>query len=356
MQNTIKHTIDTKEKMLQRKEEHISICQKENVESHALPFASLRIRPEALPEISLDEVSLSRNFLNRSFSLPFLITGMTGGIERAAQINKKLAEVASDYNIPMGLGSQKLMLKDPSYTPLFNVRSVSKDLFIIGNMGAVSLNYGVTPDDICYLIEKMDLNAFAIHVNALQESIQPEGERDFSNLLSQIALLVKKSPVPILVKEVGSGMTASTLSHLIERGVSAVDIGGSGGTSWSVIEGLRSQGNARRLGELFRNWGLSTEESLRECASFVKGTSSSVELVATGGIRDGLQVLKALACGARMVGVGLPFFKATLRDIEAGTDCELRNEVEFFSSSLRIAMFCAGLKSLKDLSFEIFQA
>lgn len=336
---------------MNRKNDHINICRSKNVESNVNLFSKINLLPEALPEFNLSDVNMSQNFLGRSFNLPILITGMTGGISKGQEINEALALAAQKFNIPMGLGSQKIMIKEPKYKKLFDIRKTAPNLFIIGNIGAVSLNYGVDFDDIKKMVDELELNAFAVHLNALQECIQPEGERNFANLLSKITSLAKNLPVPLIVKEVGSGMTANTFKKLANTGVAAIDIGGKGGTSWGYIEGLRSDREGARLGNLFKNWGIATDESLMTCSNLKKDFQYSVPLIATGGIRNGLHVAKAVAVGASMVGIGLPLFRAAVSPLKGESPSDsIERELAFFQKSLSIAMFCSGAQNLSELS------
>lgn len=342
---------DTLHMMEKRKNDHIQICKTQNVESDGEAFQNYRFIPESLPEMNFESLSLEQTFLGQKFSMPILMTGMTGGVKHGQQINEALALAAQKYSIPMGLGSQKMMLKDMSLKPLFDVHKVAPNVFLIGNIGASSFNYGVTLKDLNRLIEECSLNAVALHLNALQECIQPEGERNFSNLLKHIEQAAKSISVPLMVKEVGSGMSAKTFRRLVDAGVSAVDVGGKGGTSWAVIEGMRAQPEDRRLGELFRNWGLATDESLVACAQSKLKHQDKVELVATGGIRNGLQVAKAIALGATMVGVGLPLFRAAVNPAPGETALEaVEKELNFYKKSLFISLFCTGAKGLNDLN------
>lgn len=345
------HTEDTPVLMESRKNDHIRICQTKNVESLKEPFSKIHFLPEALPEFDISEVDMSQSFFGQTFDLPILITGMTGGIHKGQEINEALALAAQNYNIPMGLGSQKMMIKEPKYKKLFNVKKVAPKLFVIGNIGAVSLNYGINLDDIKRLVDDLELGAFAIHLNALQECIQPEGERNFTKLISKIAFIAKNLHVPLLIKEVGSGITPSTFQKLVEAGVSSVDVGGTGGTSWGYIEGLRSDQEGTRLGELFRNWGIPTDESLIACSKLKKDLQYNVPLIATGGIRNGLQVAKAIAVGATMAGVGLPLFRAAVSPLKGETPLDsVERELAFFQKSLSITMFCSGAQKLSELS------
>ena len=348
---------DSLERMRVRKNDHIRICIEENVESHGERdfFSAVTLLPEALPECHLDDVVTTQTFLGRTFSLPILITGMTGGVDRGQEINETLGAAAAAFGIPMGLGSQKMMLKDPSLQRLFTVKKKTPGLFLIGNLGAVSLNEGYGSSAICRLVEACELDAFALHVNALQECVQPEGECNFAGLLRHIEALCASLPVPVLVKEVGSGMTPRTIERLFECGVAAVDVGGSGGTSWSAIEGRRGDASTQRLGDLFRNWGLSTLQSVglwrSHCTRHPQiSASQRGALVATGGVRTGIHVAKALGLGATMAGVGLPLFRAVTSPPPGVTPYEaLCSELNFLRDSLRIALFCCGAQSLSGL-------
>ena len=343
---------DTPELAAGRKQDHIDICRSRDVESVTSVWEKYCLEPEALPDFSPDEISTNQDFLGQTFSLPFLITGMTGGVRDGQRINEVLAAAAEKFNIPMGLGSQKLMLKDNAYRELFDVRRKSPRVFLIGNIGAVSFNYGITTDQIASLVDSLELNAFAVHLNLLQELIQPEGERNFSRLLPYIETLVQQLPVPVVVKEVGSGMSAATCQRLFDVGVAAVDVGGRGGTSWSVIEGMRGRHSTARLGELFRNWGYSTLQSVQECSRLMANTlkSDRPALIGTGGVRNGLQAALLIGSGADMCGVGLPLFRAVTSPREGLEPvAALDEELEFFSRSLKIAMYCSGSRELKDL-------
>ena len=386
-------SLDTPELMSQRKNDHINICRDRDVESRSETFDAVLLAPEALPDFALAQVDTTVAFLGQTFAMPMLITGMTGGVERGRFINRRLAKSAAAWGIPMGLGSLKMMLASPERKPLFDVKRECPDVFLIGNLGINSFNYGVSVDDVCRLVDELGLDAMAFHVNALQEAIQPEGETNFNGALGRLEAVCKRVPCPVMVKEVGSGMSPETVVRLARAGVHAVDVGGASGTSWGFIEGCRGSSAEQRLGELFRNWGFSTvrslvlgHQALEACfahESFVPSTiipaswappshrkadplatspmpreSSSKalgrpQLVATGGIRNGLQVAKAVACGATMVGVGLPFLRAVLAEVQGdgGAPCEdrLDEEIEFFARGLRIAQFACGARTLADL-------
>lgn len=346
---------DTSQSMAARKNDHISICKTQPVEPKNFDaFSSYQLRPCAMPNFDFKEIDPSQTFLNHDFSYPILITGMTGGISWGQEINTVLAMAAEKYGIPMGLGSQKIMLKDPSTRRLFDVRRAAPNVFLIGNLGAVSLNYGVSVRDVEFLVETLSLNAFALHLNPLQECIQPEGERNFKLLLPKIEALAKTLPIPLIVKEVGCGISAQIAKDLINAGVQGIDVGGKGGTSWSAIEGMRSDATGARLGELFKNWGNTTDLALKECIQVKKQLNSRIDFVATGGIRNGIQVAKAVALGASMAGIGLPLFKAAADPQKGQTPLEsVESELSFFVRSLLIGMFCSGAQNLSQLASKL---
>lgn len=369
-------TLDSPEKMAQRKNDHISICLTDDVESKVPNFDAIGLLPEAIPNFKLSDVQTEQSFLGKRFGLPILITGMTGGVERGRYINEVLAEAAQAFGIPIGLGSQKMMLADPGFRPLFDVRRVAPKAFVIGNLGLTCFNYGITVEDVARLVDDLELGGMAFHLNALQEALQPEGETDFSNLLGHLEKVCRILPCPVMVKEVGSGMTSSTVLQLARAGVSAIDVGGSSGTSWGYIEGRRGGALSQRLGEVFRNWGLTTPAALAQARMALGvaqtpgtdlgmadshsgagaiGRQKAPDLVATGGIRDGLQVAKAVASGATMVGIGLPFLKAVMA---GGDDQQLAkkfvfDEIDFFAQGLRIAQFASGARCLDQLAARV---
>ena len=330
-----------------RKNQHIDLCQKRDVEAsdRYTGLEEYSLLPEAVPDFNFSDIDTKREFLGRTFDLPILITGMTGGVAKGTLINQRLAAVASKFNIPMGVGSQRIALENPEYAKIFAVKEQHPDLFLIGNLGFAQLR----SSDYLELCEKattmIQADALAIHVNVLQEAIQVEGDRDFDGVTKRLESLCKRLEIPVIVKEVGCGMTPNTVQRLIDTGVAAVDIGGKGGTSWGYIEGLRSQSwQTQQLADSFRNWGIPTAFSLAATKKALPESS----IVATGGIRDGLHVAKACALGATMTGVGLPFLRASLV-----SEQRLEETVELFARGLELAMIASGCRSLKDLKQRI---
>ncbi len=342
--------LDSFGNMQLRKEDHIAICMSSDVETRESGFDSYVLHSTALPEMALEDVCTKQTFLGTEFALPVMIAGMTGGVEKAAQVNAALARAAQEANVPLGLGSQKLMVRGTSADTFFDVRAHAPHVFLIGNLGAADLNFGISVDDVLRIIDKLKLNAFAFHLNALQECVQPEGNRNFRDVLKALENVVRRSSVPVIVKEVGAGISGDDYRALAAIGVAAVDVGGRGGTSWSRIEGLRGTEEDHRIGELFSRWGVRTSDALVACsrARFVCDTPP--EIIATGGIRDGVSVAKAIGLGATLCGIGLPLLRAALSPKVGEDPAEsVLREIRFIERSLRMAMFCSGSKKLAHL-------
>ena len=327
---------------LLRKEQHIDLCDKVDVESEKKRngFEALYFKPTSLPNFDFHQISLESTFLDRKFSLPFLITGMTGGVVRGTEINRRLALAASELNIPMGVGSQRVALEHPEHADVFKLKRYASHLFLIGNLGISQLLRG-SLDDALRAIEMIDADALAIHINLVQEAIQPEGDRQLAGALTRILEVNKRIGVPLIVKEVGSGLDPVTARELILGGVRALDVGGSGGTSWGWIESLRGKSRLmKELGHEFRDWGIPTANAVAAIRAF----DSSVELIATGGMRGGMMAAKALALGANMVGVGLPLFKSALESEASAVDLLHR-----WSESLSRVLWATNSRCIADL-------
>lgn len=331
-----------------RKEQHIHICATMDVEAadRYTGFTDLKLVPKALPELSWHELDTQTRFLGHRFSYPILITGMTGGIERAAEINRRLAAAAAKHGIAMGVGSQRLALENPEHAAIFAVKRSAPQLFLIGNLGFAQLRgrtLSAAIDDCKRAVEMIDADALAIHVNVLQEVIQVEGDRDFRGAYAMLTAIARHLPVPLVVKEVGVGVDFESAKRLVECGVAAIDIGGKGGTSWSFIEGARAQSaSLQRVAQSFRDWGIPTAIALHHARATL---GAKVPLIATGGVRDGLTIAKAVALGANMVGVGLPLFRAALAHENGASDV-----LEELIRGLKTAMIATGCGSLPDLA------
>jgi isopentenyl-diphosphate delta-isomerase len=331
-----------------RKEQHIKICTEQDVESstRSTGLELFHLRPKTLPELAWEDVDTSTQIFGRRFSYPFLITGMTGGVEQGAEINRRLAAAAGEFDIPMGVGSQRLALTDSKYCDIFRVKQHTPSLFLIGNIGVNQLKKGQELGDCERAVEMIQADALALHVNVLQELIQEEGDRDFRHILDRIATVANHLSVPVVVKEVGSGFDIDSARELAARGIRCIDVGGQGGTSWGFIEGQRSNNSGTKsLGETFRNWGIPTAHSLRSLRRLLP----EMELIATGGIRDGLMIAKSIALGATMAGIGLPLFRAAVE-----SDAGPFSVLDTMARGLKIAMLCSGSPRLSDLEGRIF--
>ena len=327
-----------------RKDQHIEICNNLDVESSDkfTGFSKVSFMPEAWPDLDFDTVDTDVSFLDRTFSHPILITGMTGGVNKGEQINRNLALMAQKYNIPMGVGSQRIAVENPEYNDIFNVKKFAKDIFLIGNIGFAQLRKK-NAFEICQrAVDMIDADALAIHINVIQEAVQEEGDREFSGSIEQLRSICENLSVPVIVKEVGFGISEKSAKAMIEAGVSAIDVGGRGGTSWGYIEGLRSNAQStKNLADTFRNWGIPTAYSLATLANKYPDFPFS----ATGGIRDGLMVAKAVALGARFAGIGLPLLRAAMISEQA-----VMEQMEEYVRALKTTMVATGSEKLEDLS------
>ena len=330
-----------------RKDQHIEICRSDDVEasSRYTGFEKLQFTPNALPELDEESIDTSICFLGSQFSFPMMIAGMTGGIAKGSEINRRLARAAAHFRIPMGIGSQRLALDNPKYNDIFRVKQDVPDVFLVGNVGGAQL-LERDPIELCQrAVDMVEADALAIHLNVLQESIQVEGDRHFRGLLDVIQKICNRLDVPVLVKEVGCGVSGETALILHELGISGIDIGGKGGTSWGYIEGLRSSSReTRNLGNIFRDWGIPTAYSVAS----VRQACPGLPIVATGGVRSGLDIAKAMAVGAQMAGIGLPLLRAALESEEA-----VFNLIGSYSRGLRITMMASGCQSLGQLASRV---
>lgn len=327
----------------ERKQDHIRLCLEQDVQAQntRAGFGRYAFVHEALPEIRFDEVSTETEFLGRSFSAPILISSMTGGPHLGRTINRHLAEAAQRMNVPMGVGSQRITSERPESLESFLVRDVAPGVFLIGNLGAVQLNYGFDVESVRRLMDSIGANAMYLHLNPLQEVIQPEGDTNFKGLLAKITEVCRGLGAPVLVKEVGNGIAPDTARRLADAGVSAIDVAGAGGTSWSRIEGKRSTDPlSRTLGELFGDWGLPTTEAVRQC----RAELASMPIVASGGVRSGLDVAKALALGADMAALAIPFLEAATTSTE-----QVQQVLERLVMELKVTMFCLGCRTIAEL-------
>ena len=333
-----------------RKAEHLRIAAEENIETTRAPgWDDVHLVHEALPATDAARVDLTARFLSHTLALPLVIAGMTGGHSGAERVNITLAEAAARHGLGIGVGSQRAALRDPSLRSTYAVvRERAPKAFVIANVGVSQLVAQDDGDplgakDIRTLIEMVGANAVALHLNYLEESVQPEGQTRATGLDTAIRRLVRRSSVPVIAKETGAGISGPVARRLRTLGVKAIDVGGVGGTSFAAIEALRARdrGDAARarLGEVFRDWGVPS------AVAIVGSARSGLPIIATGGVRSGLDAAKALALGATVVGVGRPLLQAALEGSVAVDEW-----VEQFALELRTAIFLSGVTRARDLS------
>lgn len=323
-------------KIKDRKLDHLRICSEESVESGDTGFEKVSLAHKALPEVDYDEIDLGIKFLGKKLSYPIIFEAMTGGVAEAARINRDMASVAQEYGVGFGVGSQRAALEDASLEDTFRVREVAPDIFLIANLGAVQLNYGYSVKECSRAVEMIGADALALHVNPLQEAVQTEGNRNFSGLAKKINEVSRKLGKPVIVKETGCGISYETASELK---VAAIDVAGAGGTSWSLVESHRSEGLGKDIGKTFSGWGIPTSEAIREAAR------TGMPVIASGGIRTGIDAAKSLALGAQCVGMALPLLTAWTADGKKGVD----DFLDKFITELKISMFLTGARNVEEL-------
>jgi isopentenyl-diphosphate Delta-isomerase len=326
-----------------RKADHlrINIARDVKAKGVAAGFDDYAFDHQALPEIDLAEVDTSTELLGKRLEAPLLVSCMTGGTPEARRINATLAAVAEEFGIAMGLGSGRALVENPESLPSFDVRAQAPNALLFANLGAIQLNKGYGVDACRRLVGMLRADALVLHLNALQEALQPEGDTNFRGLLAQIAALCKQLEAPVVVKEVGWGIGPSAIRALFEAGVAAIDLAGAGGTSWSEVERYRIAEPWRaRVAATFAGWGIPTAQCIREARSAApKGT-----IVASGGIRNGIDVAKAIALGADAAGIAGPFLRAADVSID-----EARDYARELIETLRIAMFCIATRTIAEL-------
>ena len=328
-----------------RKQDHLEACLNDGVDLGRDSFGSLKLRYNALPGLALEEVSTETRFAGKIISAPLIISGMTGGVgPEFIRINRNLARGAQQLGIPFGLGSMKVLLAQPEALESFDMRAYAPDVPIIANLGLVSFNYGLGLADVKDLIRDLQPDAFGFHLNALQEVAMDEGDTDFRGLAERLTALKSQLDLPLYLKECGGGIAPEQVRIISQAGADYIDVSGNDGTSWAAVEARRSSNPA--LGELFSDFGLPTTWILKNLSPDQVGKS---QIVAGGGIRDGIQAAKALALGARFVSVARPFLIAATESEAAVVACGER-----LIRELRTAMFLTGSASLADLNRDLF--
>lgn len=325
-----------------RKADHIRINLEEDVRSGLTTgLERYHFIHQALPELDLAAVDTRVQWFGKTLAAPLLISSMTGGTEAAREINRTLAAAAQAAGIAMGLGSQRAAIENPGLAPTFRVRDVAPDILLFANLGAVQFNYGYGVDECRRAVDMLGADALILHLNALQEAVQPEGDSNFSGLLKKIEAVCRALPVPVIGKEVGWGISEQAARQLASAGVAAIDVAGAGGTSWSQVEMHRAKTETqKRVAAAFIDWGIPTADAIQN----VRRAAPSLLVVASGGLRDGVDAAKCVALGASLCGLASPFLKAAAVSLQATT--EVITELE---RELRIAMFAAGAGTIAQL-------
>jgi isopentenyl-diphosphate delta-isomerase len=326
-----------------RKVDHIRINLEKDVQFPHLTtgLENYRFLHQALPEINLSEVDSSVTLFGKRLSAPLVISSMTGGTDMARRINQNLAAAAQKHGIAMGLGSQRAAVEKPELAYSYQVRGVAPDILLFANIGAVQLNYKYGPSECQRAVDMIEADALILHFNVLQEAVQPEGDTNFAGLLHKIENVCKSVSVPVIAKEVGWGFSEQNARDLASVGVSAIDVAGSGGTSWSEVEYHRAPTSFHaQVARSFADWGIPTADAIQYA---VKG-APGLKVIASGGLRDGIDIAKCIALGATAGGMAGPFLKAADDSIEA-VDQLIRQ----VTAQLRIAMLCSGARDIAQL-------
>ena len=328
------------EKTNARKIEHIkAILNDPLTDRSARYFDRIQLTHRALPEIDLAQIDTSTEFMGKRLSFPLLISSMTGGDhEVVRKINRNLAEAAQRTGVGLAVGSQRVMFSDTAARASFDLRSLAPDALLLGNIGAVQLNYGVGVEQCQQAVDLLQADGLYLHLNPLQEAVQPEGDTNFTDLSQRIAEVVRGIKVPVLLKEVGSGLSVPDIELGIKAGVRYFDVAGTGGTSWSRIEHHRRDQD--ELGLVFQDWGLPTPVALQQAAAMKAG----ITLVASGGLRDGIDMVKSVILGAVLCGVAAPFLEPAMESADA-----VVAQIERLHREYRTAMFLLGVASTQEL-------
>lgn len=323
----------------QRKQDHIdAVLNDPQVERKQSEFDSIQLMHRALPEINFSDVDTSSIFLGSPISFPFLIASMTGGAAKNLQhINQHLAEAAEICQVPMAVGSQRAMILDKAASDSFDLRQYAPNVPLIANIGAVQLNYGFGYDEAQKAVETLQADALYLHLNPLQERIQPEGDTNFARLTDKIHRLSEALDVPIILKEVGSGLSPADIELGLQAGIKWFDVAGRGGTSWSRIEAHRSEND---LGILFQDWGLTTVQSLQLAQPY----QGRAQFIASGGIRNGIDMAKSVIIGGRLCGVAAPLLASAMQSTDA-----VVKTIEQFKQEFATAQFLLGASTVDAL-------
>jgi isopentenyl-diphosphate delta-isomerase len=326
----------------ERKADHIKINLEQDVRSALTTgLENYRFIHEALPELDLNRLDMTLDLFGKKLHAPILISSMTGGTAEAETINLRLAEAAQECGIVMGVGSQRAAIEHPEQAGTFQVRRVAPDILLFANLGAVQLNYGYGIDQCRRAVDMIEADALILHLNPLQEAVQDGGDVNFAGLAKKIEEVCKQIEAPVIAKEVGWGISEKSAKLLADCGVSAIDVAGAGGTSWSQVEMYRAPDEfTRQLAATFVGWGIPTADSILN----VKKAVPEMTVFASGGIKDGLDIAKCIALGATLGGMAGQFLKAAAVSTEKAVEM-----MKLTKRQIEVTMFAAGVEKLEGL-------
>jgi isopentenyl-diphosphate delta-isomerase len=329
-----------------RKSDHIRISLEENVQAREATtgFEEVRFIHRALPEIDRDEIDLSTTAFNHEFAAPIIIGAITGGTDEATKINARIAQAVEKLGIGMGVGSQRVAIENRRLVKTFaTVRKQAPNAFLIANIGAVQLVNGYTVREVKNAVEMIDADAVAVHLNPLQEAVQPEGQTNFKGILAKIIEIANELDKPIIAKETGAGVAAEEAIKLEKAGVKGIDVSGVGGTSFAAVEHYRWKRTQKSpmgsLGNVFWDWGIPTVASIVEVSQ-----STNIQIIGSGGVRNGVDVAKAIALGSCLASFSQPILRAAVEGLK-----QTSNVISMMINELRNAMFLAGAESVNSL-------
>lgn len=327
----------------QRKQEHINALQTDAlIERQQSGFEEIQLSHRGLPELDFAQIDSSTEFLNKRLSFPLLISSMTGGAaNNLVRMNIHLAEAAEQAQVALAVGSQRAMILDTEAQASFKLRQYAPSIPLIANLGAVQLNYGFGLDEARKAVDILQADALYLHLNPLQEVIQPEGDTNFAGLARKIEALAKQLEVPIILKEVGCGLSAKDIQIGIDAGIQWFDLAGRGGTSWSRIEAHRAQSLLQKnLGLSFQDWGLTTPQALKIAQPF----QNRAHFIASGGIRNGIDMIKSVIMGGQICGIAAPFLEAALDSGQAVSE-----QITHYQHEFKVAQFLLGAPTVGSL-------
>jgi isopentenyl-diphosphate delta-isomerase len=326
----------------QRKADHIRINLEQDVASRTTTgLEKIRFVHQTLPELNMRAIDTSLSIYGKTLQSPLLISCMTGGTEEARRINRNLAAAAQHAGVAMGLGSMRAAVVRPETAHTFQVRDVAPDILLFANIGAVQLNYGFTVDQCRRAVDLVRADVLVLHLNPLQEALQPEGDINWAELLPKIEGVVKTIGVPVIAKEVGWGISQRAAVQLSQAGVAGIDVAGAGGTSWSQVEMYRAKTDVqRRVAAAFVDWGIPTADSIRN----VRAVDPDMPVIASGGLKNGVDGAKCLALGATLFGMAGPFLRSATESEQA-----VQDEIDVVVRQLCVTMLCTGAANLAAL-------